>query len=414
MRGGSNRTILLAILCVSVILLGCGPKKPISLTQTSFRLQPIKSNSLHFAPTVPESQAINSPISLILNAGSALPSVSTVCTLDNGPFHLEHGNANPAAIRILLPAPERWLSDLESGSQGEGGDIMETFYSFLAGLDRAQLLGCFALDSPPIRDYLLQSIPMKPSDSLFNRYGYRLERGGLDLKPGLRLKIERAYFRPAAEGEEAHSVKNYLGVSSSYFDVQVENEKIRFQQVGAMQYSAESLKKEGGQGSHDLDLRELPSQPHYRLLFYTYVVPKEQGISAAVIGATNANALDDLERELRAHPEDGCKRKPEATEEYCFEFNGFVTVSAQIQVELNGKSQFVDWGTKLSSVLPKNAYKSLRIQRLYLGSYYDVRFHSSNSGILSLALVGGDRLTWTKSLGAAVENGIGHRSDASR
>jgi hypothetical protein len=360
-------------------------------------LQSLKNGSVLFAPTVPESQAMNVPVTLTLNSSSGFSSVPTACATKNGPFSLEHRSDNPAAIQIVLPTPEKWLSDVESGSQANGGDIMETFYPFLADLDRSQLLGCFPPESSPIRDYMLQSIPMRPSESLFNAYGYLLGRGGLDLKAGLRLKIERAYFRPAAPGEEKHTVKNYLGVSTGNFDVeQTSGGKIRFQQVGAIQYSPESLEKDGEEGSRALGLRQLLEQPHYRLLFYTYLVPNEQDISAAIIGASNASQLDELERKLRAHPEEGCEKTAEAKGEDCFEFKGFVTVSTQIKVELNGKFQFVDWGTKLKSVLPKNALRSLRIQRQFMGSYYDVRFDPSNSNVLSLALVGGDRLTWSK------------------
>ena len=394
-----QRTTLSWLLFVSVIHVGCGPKRPISSAQTSFRLQPLNSSSVLFAPTVPESQAIDAPITLSLNGSSSLVASSPSCTTQKGPFELDHGKGDPAPIQIVLPAPEKWLRDLEKGSQAEGGDVLEAFYSFIADLDRLQLLGCFASNTPSIRDYMLQSVPMKPSDSLFNAYGYLMVRGGLDLKPGLRLKIERAYFRPAAPGEEAHAVKNYLGVSSSFFDVEQDDQgKIRFQQVGAIHYSPESLEKDGGEGSRDLDLRELLSQPHYRLLFYTFVVPEEQGISAAVIGASNADELDELERELRAHPEEGCEQVAAAKEKDCLDFKGFVTVSAQIKVELNGQSQFVDWGTKLRSVLPKNAIKSLRIQRRYLGSYYEVHFDPGNSNVLSLALVGGDQVTWRSAL----------------
>jgi hypothetical protein len=306
-------------------------------------------------------------------------------------------NDGRARFQAVLPTPESWLGDLQNGSQGNDGAIMETFYLFLADVDRSQLLGCFASTNSPIRDYLLQSVPMRPSESLFNAYGYLLERGGLDLKTGLRVKIQRAYFRPAAPGEEPHAVKNYLGVSTSNFDVeQVSGGKIRFQQVGDIQHSPETFARDGEEERRAQDLRELPERSHYRLVFYTYIVPQEQDISAAIIGAGNAAQVDELERELRIHLAEGCQTAAEAKSGDCFEFKGFVTVSAQIQVQLNGKLQFVDWGTNLNSVLPKKALKSLRIQRQFMGSYYDVRFNPSNSGVLSLALVGGDRLTWSK------------------
>jgi hypothetical protein len=278
---------------------------------------------------------------------------------------------------------------------------MEAFYLFLADLDRAQQSGCFAETSAPPRDYILQSLPMKPSDSLFNAYGYRLERSGLDLKPGLRLKVERAYFRPAGPGGEEHAVKNYLGVSTVNFDVELGGDgKIRFQEFGEIQYSPNSLAQTGEEGRQDVALRGLVQQTHCRLLFYTYLVPNERRTFATVIGAGSASLLDELERELRANPEKDCKSVAAAKGVECIEFNGFVTVSAQINVELNGQLRFVDWGTSVQQVLPKNSLKSLRIQRVFKNSYYDVRFDALDPHILLLALVGGDRLTWSK--GAAL------------
>jgi hypothetical protein len=397
MHRKSNQTVLLGFVCVSVMLVSCATKRPISATQTSFRLQSFEAGSVLFAPAVPESQAMNAPITLTLNSSSNAPPAPAACSAERPPFRLERSSDSQAAVQIVLPTPERWFNGLDRGWQGDAGDIMESFYSFLADLERTQMLGCFPSSSSAIRDYVLQSIPMRPSESLFNAYGYRRERGGLDLKAGLRVKIERAYFGPAGPGEEQHTVKNYLGVSTSNFDVEAgSGEKIRFQQVGPIQYSLESLEKDGQEGSRDLGLGKLPEQAHYRLLFYTYLVPKEQDISATIIGASNATQLDELERELRAYPAEGCARAAGAKGEECFGFQGFVTVSAQIKVELNGKVQFVDWGTNLKSVLPKNALKSLRIQRQFMGFYYDVRFNPANSNVLSLSLVGGDRLTWSK------------------
>jgi hypothetical protein len=387
----------MALLCVLSISAGCAARRTISSTaiSASFRLQSLKTGSVLFAPTIPESQAISAPVKLIIDRGDSPASVSVACTVKDDPFGLLLTSDNRSAFQIVLPTPERWLSDSQNGSQANDGGIMETFNSFLADLDRLQLLGCFASTSSPVRDYTLQSIPMRPSESLFNAYGYLVERGGLDLKTDLRVKIERAYFRAAATGEEQHSVKNYLGVSTSNFDVeQAGGGKLRFQQVGDIKYSPETFAKGSEEGNRDLGLRELPEQTHYRLLFYTYLVPTEQDISAAIIGADSGAQLDELEREVHVHLIKSCETGAPAKSETCFSFKGFVTVSVQIKVQLNGKFQFVDWGTKVRSVLPNDTVKSLKIQRQFMGSYYDVRFNPSNSDILSLALVGGDRLTW--------------------
>jgi hypothetical protein len=74
-----------------------------------------------------------------------------------------------------------------------------------------------------------------------------------------------------------------------------------------------------------------------------------------------------------------------------------VTVTSQIRVELNGKSKLIDWGTRIKDLLPKDSLGSLKIQRKFMNSYRDVRFNPADLSILSLALVGGDRLSWSKS-----------------
>ena len=116
------------------------------------------------------------------------------------------------------------------------------------------------------------------------------------------------------------------------------------------------------------------------------------------IGGKTASQLDELDRQLRTMPEQGCKSAA-AQAVTCMEFNGFVSLSSQIEVELNGKTTFLDWGASVKDVLPKKsamrALRLLRMQRRYLNTYYDVRFDPKDSSVLSLWLVGGDRLTWS-------------------
>jgi hypothetical protein len=132
------------------------------------------------------------------------------------PFRIEQGMSDADSIQIKLPAPERWLADMECGGNAEGSDEVDALYAILADVDPLKDKGCFADTREPIRDFILQSLPMKPSESLFNAYGYSLERGGVDLKPGVRLKVERAYFQPGEAAEDPHAAKNFAGVSTMY------------------------------------------------------------------------------------------------------------------------------------------------------------------------------------------------------
>ena len=384
------------IFFVIFLMLGCA-KKPVAPTQNGFRFQALQGGTLLFSPNIPNSQMDTNVVKLPLNGNTALQAIPSTCVAASGPFRLEHANDKLSSMSVTLPSPENWLRDLDARQSADMAGGMEAFYAFLADLDRSQQAGCFADAKFSAREYVLQSIPMKPSDSLFNAYGYRLERSGLDLKPGLRLKLERAYFLPSSAGEEEHDVKNYLGVSTVEMSVQqADNGQIHFQQIGDVKYLPDSLEKTNPKEGLDIGLRDLPERAYYRLLFYTYLVPKEERISAAILGAGNTSRLDELEQELREHSEEGCEAAALQKAENCFDFKGFVTLTAQINIEVNGKLIFVDWGTKLRSAVPENSVKHLRIQRQFLNAYYDVRFDPANSDVLSLALVGGDRLTWTK------------------
>jgi len=306
---------------------------------------------------------------------------------------------DPVSIEIVLPAPERWLNDLEGRSEPDSSEEVEALDAILADVDRLQQEGCFGETAVSIRDFILQSVPMRPIQSFYNAYGYRVGHSGLDLKPGIRLKIERAYFRAAEAGEEEYDPGHFLGLSTAYFDVELAGDNLtRFQQVGNIRYSPASLAHKVEEGRRDLVLNTLPQEPHYRLFFYTYLVPQKHKRSAVIIGASNASQLDKLDHQLRAMPDKSCENGASAVA--CFEFDGFVTLSSQIRVELNGKTKFLEWGAQVKDVLTKNweaeTLKSLRIQRRYMNTYRDLRFDPRDSNVLSLGLVGGDRLTWSK------------------
>jgi len=326
-------------------------------------------------------------------------SFRTNCSAERGPFRVEQGKKELGSIEIELPAPERWLSDLQGRTEPDSSEEVEALDAILADVDRLQQEGCFAQTTIPIRDFILQSVPMRPNESFYNAYGYRIGRSGVDLKPGIRLKIERAYFRSPAAGEEEHEEQNFLGLSTVYFDVEASDNKIRFQQAGNIRYSPASLGEMVQEGSRDLALSSLSPEPSYRLFFYTYFVPEKHKRSAVIIGGKSASQLNELDHRLRAMPDQGCKNTA-ADAVTCIEFDGFVALSSQISAEMNGKIKFLEWGTRVKDVLPRNLevekLKSLRIQRQFLNTYYDVRFDPGDSQVLSLWLVGGDRLTWSK------------------
>jgi len=395
-----NEIWLGALLFGAIACAGCSAEKPIASSVPAFHLTAFHNDSLLLTPIIPEDQPVNGTITLTL-AGRMRPPANSDCSAERGPFRLEHAKGDPSSISISLPAPERWLDDLEGRTEPDSHMEVEALDAFLLDVDRLEQAGCFTDTSISIRDSLLQSIPLRPQDSYYNAYGYRLGRG-VDLKPGIRLKIERAYFRAAMAGEEDHSPQAFLGLSTVLFDVEVTADRnTQLHQVGDMKYSPESLGRTVTEGSRDLELAGLPPEPRYRLYFYTDLVAEKHTRSAAVIGANSLGQVDEVDRQLRANRNENCKEVEIPGAVTCFAFVGFVTVSSEISVELNGKSTFIEWGTQVRDVLPKDSdsriLHSLSLQRRYgPGKYYDVRFKPADSNILSLWLVGGDRLTWSK------------------
>jgi hypothetical protein len=357
-----------------------------------FRLQPVNNDLLLMTPPVPEGQPANSPLKITSGLFSIRPQQSSICRAENGPFKLEP-KSDSSSVHIELPSLSQWLQDLQGRSEVGSRDDFESLYAFLGEVDQLQDKNCFAnTDAETLKTFIIATLPSRATEGAFSS---RSSSGALDLTAGMRLKIERAYFDHAGVPQE----RDFQGIASNYFDVESDGGgKVRFRKIGDTQYSSSVVAEAAKASPRDVQLSSISEPFQYRLLFYTYLVPQETRISAAIIGATTVDQLDNLERTVRSRPDDICKQIGLATVPFCVRFEGFVTVSVQFSVTVNGDVKFVDWGTKVNNVLPGGSgtkkLKSLRIQRTFMNSYYDVYFDPRESSILSLWLIDGDRLSW--------------------
>jgi hypothetical protein len=390
-------SLLALFLLTALTSVSCSARRPIGAMGSPFRLESVDGESVLFSPSIPDSTSNNSAINITMNVPPANEPGGTNCLAEEGPFRVELASEHADSVQITLPSTERWLGDI-NGLAGTDGDAVESLYVVLTKVDQLQQDGCFLGAGSMIRDFILQSLPTKPPESLFSYYGYRPDRSSLDLKPGMRLKIERAYFGDGKTAEEVHATQNFTGLSTVNFDVDESGNdgKIHFRQIGDVRFSPDSLKGQVQDGSQESELVGILPEFHYRLVFYTLMVSKEQKLSAAIVGASSASQLDEFDHELRSRPAGVCKSFAATHRVTCVEFSGFVTVTSQIRVEMNGKSKLIDWGTRVKDLVDKDSLRSLTIQRKFMNSYRDVRFNPGDLSILSLALVGGDRLKWSK------------------
>lgn len=394
-----RKIVVSAASVVALTFVSCSARRSMTPAYGSFRVKSVNGDAILLTPSIPDDNHEFAPITLALKSSPAPPGLH--CSAQRGPFRIEQEKNNPNSVHIAMPSPATWLKDLEGRLDSAGEDEVEAAFTVLADLDKLREAGCFAHTKPSIRDFILQSLPMKPNDSLFNYYGYLIGRSGLDLAPGMRLKIERAYFQPPEAGEEPHSSKLFLGVSTAYFSLQLAgNGTIRFHQEGPAKYKPASLADRVQDGTSDLSVSSIPQERHFRLLFNTYFVPEKHIRSTAIIGATYTSQLEQVDKELRVRSDEDCKNAAAAFGAVCFGFLGPVTLTPQLKIELNGKTKFVDSGTRIKELLSGSqaeALKSLKIQRRFLDSYCDLRFDHADVNVLSLALVAGDRVSWSNS-----------------
>lgn len=156
-----NHIWLCAVLFCALLHVGCSAKKPIVSKIASFRLASFTNDSLLLTPAIPEDHPITATIRLTL-AGRMRPSVNSDCSAERGPFRIEQGINDPSSIDISMPSPERWLNDLEGRAEPDSSAEVEALDAFLADVDQLQQDGCFIDTSVSIRDFILQSIPMRP------------------------------------------------------------------------------------------------------------------------------------------------------------------------------------------------------------------------------------------------------------
>ncbi len=409
-----HRSLACVTLLCCAVAAACSAKKPIVATGPAFHLVPSSGDALLFPPSiqppsVPSSRPATETIPITLPI-ALTSSSSSKCSTEEGPFRLSVDPQSPHAVQLSVPSPSRWLSDLQGKNEPDSSAEVESLDAFLTDVDRLQQSGCFAdahanatgadsvTASISVRDLILENIPMRPHESYFNAYDYRLGHSGMDLKPDLRVKIERAYFRPPQAGEQENSPGTFLGLSTVAFEVaRHSGEETSFSQSGEIQYSPPSLQSAASEARRDVNLARLPPQRRYRLYFYTYLVAEKHRRVAAIIGAADVAQLESLDNQFRTNPDQTCESVPLPAGVTCIDFDGYVTLSTQLRIEINGQPKFIEWGTRVKDVLPKSQnsrqLKTLRIQRRFgTTEMYDVRFDPKDANILSLVLVGGDRL----------------------
>jgi hypothetical protein len=313
------------------------------------------------------------------------------CSIHQGFFALYQAPGKSAAWVAEVPTPQAW--------EGKGNDekIDAEFEAFLRQLHSFQVKHCLPPGGDLVaRRLVLENLPVPLAKTLLYKYSYRLGAGFLDLEPGMRLRIERAEFRPSPTHDQ--TLATYLGTRTAYYELSRNKGNQTNLKLTRMDATP------GLPPAPDLPestlARRTVGMRVYRLFFATKFVPPNRQRAALLIGTREANQLEEATHEIQGDPEIGCSRfTPQIA---CVTFDGPVIASPELRVVVNGRPTYVPVGSTLGNVLgiietPERAavLRTLRIQRLFRGKYASLEFSPRDAAIFRLVLLGRDKISWS-------------------
>lgn len=241
--------------------------------------------------------------------------------------------------------------------------------------------GCLGTGSAvDLRRILLDAVPVRPGQDLYPSYGYRAGGLGPDVRPGVRLKVQRAHFQG-----EGRTIKDLLGTSTIYYESRVADAR------GRVSFARPTIEFDNGKVHVDAAM-QAPPRPIYRLYFLTSFLKTGVRRSALILGVPSLSRLQQMERQITANPAVGCE---ELDPTACVSFEGDVSVSAEVLITINGKPTWVDWGNSIASLLRKVGAaqaKEVRLRRMFQGKLVPVEAQGDEAteALKLTALVAGD------------------------
>ena len=232
---------------------------------------------------------------------------------------------------------------------------------------------------PARPDYLLRSPDSKetPFPDVIGWYT-NAGTGWVELRPGIRLRVENAYFR---EGAPKHGLANFLGTEIVTY---------RVIPSGALEQVAFESRLER-RPSDQPPAQELltAAQRIYRChrLFYQVVLNKKTDAhNAVLLSASSTDELGRLTDQLMSDPQSVCGD----ASTHCTVFPEACTASLEIDIVVNGRPRTVP----LSAVLAELAggRRHVELYRLYHGRLAPVRLDPRDWDALRVPLLPGDRV----------------------
>jgi len=211
------------------------------------------------------------------------------------------------------------------------------------------------------------------------------EPSWVDLRPGMELRIEGAYYR---EGSPRRSVTDYLGAETATFEVR-SNGVIQLSSVSSFLDGQTAKARPRDQPAVQLLIRPSNLRYRYHRLFFQVVMSRNGTIRPAVLlGSRSIAELDNLTNQFLAQQNSPCG--PESNG--CTEFPVWCTASLAIEIVVNDVAQKVIWGSTLGSVALHPRH--VELMRVSNGRLSPVPIDAANPEALRLPLLHGDQISW--------------------
>lgn len=210
--------------------------------------------------------------------------------------------------------------------------------------------------------------------------GFEPGRPWVDLRPGMELRIEDAYYEPGASRRE---LAGFLGTEVAQY---------KMRSNGGLQLVSLRLMKNAPSGQAPVQqLIPAPQKRHRQFRFYYEVLFKRGGEShGSVLLSANASAeISRLTAELTSDPDSVCNERSGN----CTVFPDACSVSVEMEIVVNGSPLNVVWGAVLSDIAKHPHH--LELVRIYQGRLTPVKLDANDTKALRLPLLPGDHVKWS-------------------
>ncbi len=227
---------------------------------------------------------------------------------------------------------------------------------------------------PQAPAYLLRSPDSRKTpfaDVLRDYNSFELGRGWIDLRPLMELRIENAYYE---KGSSRRGLQGFLGTEIARYDVGPKG--LRLVSVHSMKDRPQT----------DTPVQDLISpsvmNAHYYRLYFEILFRLANNTHGSVL--LSADSKEELDQ-----PETLCSNAPT----HCTVFPEACSVSVEMKIFVNGRTDTLVWGSLLASVVGDHP-QHLELKRLYAGRLTPVQINFHDAGALRLPLLPGDQITW--------------------